>query len=333
MKCSNFMLLFLSMFLVACGGNSDTSNNPSPNTPTTGSSTGTLSIALSDAPMRGVTGVMLQLDELVMTDESNVQHHYSLQGQHVDLIDYQGSHSLKVVDGLTMPIGNYHNVYMSVIQGDGNNGCYVEDDQGIHAMQVQDGRIPLMDFAVVANQHHSFTAEIGLYMGLHQDQEHNYTLSHHGSWSVNNRYMGHLLGEVDPQWIAECETQHSAMLPVNSEYMHLAYLYPNTVTSLTQMGDVNDAMSAGHISAIAVAPLRQDSAGNWYFEMGYLPEGTYRVGYSCLGDLDDPHRDDINSGLFSMFADAGTVTIDAGADGGSHTVMQCGRGNGGHHGG
>lgn len=332
MRCSNFILLFLSLFLMACGG-SDTNNNPSPNIPTTGSPTGTLSIALSDAPMKGVTRVMLQLDELVMTDESNVQHHYSLQGQHVDLMDYQGSHSLKVVDGLTIPVGNYHNVYMSVIQGDGNNGCYVEDGQGIHALQVQDGMIPLMDFELAANQHHSFTTEIGLYMGLNQELEHNYRLSHQGSWSVNNQFMGHLFGEMDPQWIAECETQHSAMLPANAEYMHLAYLYPSSVTGLAQMGDINDVMSAGHISAIGVAPLRQDNTGNWFFEMGYLPEGTYRVGYSCLGDLDDPHRDDINDGLFSMFADAGTVTIHAGAEGGSQTVMQCGRGNGGHHGG
>ncbi|MCL2918058.1 DUF4382 domain-containing protein [Shewanella litorisediminis] len=333
MRCSKLILLFFCTFLIACGESNNTDDNLSPNIPATGNQTGTVSIAISDSPMKGVVGVIIQLDELVMTDESNIQHRYSLKDKNFNLLDYQGKQSITIVDGLSIPVGNYHNVHMSVIAGDGNNGCYVEDGQGIHPMQVQDGMLPLMDFSVSANQHHAFTMEIGLYMGLNRDGDFNYTLRHFGSWSVNNTSMGHLLGEMDPQWIADCEAGNAVTLPPSGSFSHLAYLYPSSVTRLEQMGDVHDSGSNGHVAPIAVSPMRQDRSGNWFFEMGFLPEGTYRVGYSCLGHLDNPNMDDIQNGSFSMFADAGTVTIRAGANGGSQTVIQCGKGNGGHHGG
>ncbi|QYJ80451.1 DUF4382 domain-containing protein [Shewanella acanthi] len=326
------MSVFFCLFLVACGG-SDDKSSVSPTIPATAVPTGTVSIAISDSPMKGVVAVMLQLDELVMTDAANIEHHYSLQHKRLNLLNYPGSQSATIVDGLSIPVGDYHNVYMSVIAGDGNNGCYVEDGQGIHPMQVEDDQLPLMNFSVADNQHSRFTMEVGLYMGLNHDQNYNYTLSHHGSWSINNAVMGHLLGEMDPQWIAECEANHAAMLPSGGVFTHLVYLYSNRVTSLAQMGDMHDSMNSDHAIPITVAPLKQDSAGNWYFAMGYLPAGTYRVGYSCLGDFDNPHTDDMQNGSFSLFADAGTVTIKTGTHGGSQTVMQCGMGNGGHHGG
>ncbi|MCH1930931.1 DUF4382 domain-containing protein [Shewanella sp. A25] len=324
--------LLLGLFLVACG-DTNTETSASPSFPVGEDKTGTVSIAISDAPMKGVVGVILQLDELVMTDEANIQHRFSLQNTRFNLLNYQGSQSATIVDELSIPVGNYHDVHFSVIAGDGNNGCYVEDGQGIHPMQVEDGQLPLMNFTIAENQHYSFTMEVGLYMGLNHDQDYHYTLSHDGSWTINNAAMGHLLGEMDPQWIAECEANNAAKLPVGGEFSHLIYLYSNRVSGLEQMGDVHEVMANDHAIPITVAPLKQDNQGNWYFGMGYLPAGTYRVGYSCLGDFDNPHTDDIQTGSFSMFADAGAVTIKAGTHGGSQTVMQCGMGNGGHHGG
>ncbi|CAM2917964.1 DUF4382 domain-containing protein [Shewanella amazonensis] len=318
---------------MACGESNTIDGNHSPTIPASGNQAGTLSIDISDSPMSGVVGVIIQLNELVMTDELNNQHRYSLKDRKFNLLDYQGKKSIRIVDGLSVPTGNYHDVHMTVIAGDGNNGCYVEDGQGIHPMQVQEGVLPLMNFSVSANQHQSFTMEIGLYLGLNHDDDHNYTLRHHGSWSVDNHVMGHLLGEMDPQWIADCETANAVMLPASGSFSHLAYLYPDSVNSLAQMGDMHDSTPEGHVAPIAVAPLRQDTSGHWFFEMGYLPEGMYRVGYSCLGNLDNPHADDIQHGSFSMFADAGFVRISAGVNGGTETVMQCGNGNGGHHGG
>ncbi|MDF0535880.1 DUF4382 domain-containing protein [Shewanella sp. A32] len=320
------LMVSACVLLAACGGSDNTTTD-------TQQSTGTLSVAISDSPMTGVTAVGLQLGELVMTDGNGIEHRYALGEMNFNLMNYQGADSITVVNGLPLSEGQYQNVYMTVIQGDGNNGCYVEDGQGRHALQVQDGKLPLMNFNISANHQYSYTLEVGLYMGLDRDYDYNYNLSYDYSWSVDNLYMGHLIGEMDPQWIADCETTYAALAPVGGEFTHLAYLYPDTVTSLSQMADVYDAPATGMVAPIAVAPLKQDDDGNWYFGLGYLPEATYRIGYTCLGHLDYPASDDITDGPFVIFADAGAVTIDGGPSGGQATIHVCGMGNGGHHGG
>jgi hypothetical protein len=88
---------------------------------------------------------------------------------------------------------------------------------------------------------------------------------------------------------------------------------------------------AGLTAPLSVSRLLQTTDGDWYFAMGYLPEGNYRVGYSCLGHLDDPILDDISTGPFVMYEDAGSIAIESGPLGGQQTVHECGNGNGGHH--
>jgi len=327
MKTNTALLLLSSLLLVnACGSDS---SDPEKETVLP---TGKLSLAISDSPMSGVSHLGLVLDELVMTDAAGVTHRHDLQDMTFNLLDYQGMDSHMVIEGVDMPAGHYHDAYITIHQGDGNQGCYIEDGQGRHGLHVTDGNLPVQGFELVAGEHLSLTMEIDLYRGLsyHQGQ---YQLNHQGMWSIDNRYMGHLIGEVDPQWIADCETTFSGLVPTSGQFTHLAYLYPNTVTGISQMADMGSTPPSGLTAPSAVSPMMQDYNGNWHFAMGYLPEGEYRVGYSCLGHLDDPIADDISSGPFVIFKDSGSITIETGSQGGQQTVHECGRGNGGHHGG
>lgn len=327
MKTNTALLLLCSVLLVsACGSDS---SEPEKETVLP---TGKLSLGISDSPMSSVSHLGLVLDELVMTDAEGVIQRHDLQDMTFDLLDFQGIDSHIVVSGIDLPIGNYHNAYISVHQGDGSQGCYLENAQGRHGLHVKDGMLPVHDFELVAGQHLSLTMEINLYRGLsyHQGQ---YELKHEGMWSVDNRYMGHLIGEVDPQWIADCEVTYSDLVPIGGLFTHLAYLYPNTVTGISQMADMGSTPPSGRTAPSAVSPMIQDIDGNWHFTMGYLPAGEYRLGYSCIGHLDDPIADDISNGSFVIFKDSGSITIETGSQGGQKTVHECGNGNGGHHGG
>ncbi|QSX34354.1 DUF4382 domain-containing protein [Shewanella avicenniae] len=313
--------------LTACGGSDDAAAIKE---------TGKLSIALSDSPMGNVSAVRLQLGQLVMTDANHAEHRYTLQNTLINLLDYQGKASIPLLQNFDLPVGQYHNVYLSVMQGDGNNGCYVIDGQGQHALQVEDGVIPLPNFTMQRDQTHAYTLEVSLYQGLQYRQQNGYQLAQSGIRSVNNLQMGHLLGDMDPQWIASCEAANPNAVAPSGNFVHLAYLYPATVSAINQMADVSTTTPSGMTAPIAVAPLHQDDDGNWYFGMGYLDEGDYRVGYSCTGYLDDPLTDDVSSGVFNIFADAGSVSVTAGVGGGSDTYLQCGNipsGRGHWHGG
>lgn len=317
------LLLSASLLASACGSDS---NDVAPE-----ALKGQFSLAISDSPMAGVSRVGMVMSELVMTDSKGNVLRHSLQDMAFNLLDYQGMDSHMLISGVDLSEGRYHDVHINIVQGDGNQGCYVEDGQGRHGLNVTDGHLPIEDFEIFSGQHHSMTLEVDLYRGLSHEQD-EYQLHHEGMWSIDNRDMGHLLGEVDPQWVADCETTYADKAPIDAQFNHLAYLYPNDVTHIDQMADMGSTPASGMTSPVAVSRMMQDGEGNWHFTMGYLPEGDYRVGYSCLGHLDAPAIDDISGGEFKMFKDSGTVTVEAGNTGGQQTVHVCGNGNGGHHG-
>ncbi len=318
------MIGFSAWLLAGCGGSSSSEPEATP-------AVGSFSLAVSDAPMNGVSHVGMVLNELVMTDQNGVIHRHDLEGVSFNLLDYQGMDSHLVVENINLPVGQYHGAYISVEPGNGNQGCYIENGQGRHGLAVAEGRLPVADFEIVANQEVDITLEIDLYRGI-SNENGQFRLNHRGMWSVNNRTMGHLLGEVDPQWIADCETTYAEQVSDEGYFYHLAYLYPADVTGIQQMGDMNPNPEAGITSPIAITRMKQDSEGHWFFTMGFLPEGNYRVGYTCLGHLDNPQDNDIKDGVFKIFKDSGEVAIEAGSVGGRQTTHQCGRGNGGHHG-
>jgi len=314
-----------AFFLSACGGGGSSTGSPE-------TAPGTLSVAISDSPMTGVGSVHLVLDEMVMTDAHGTPHSFPMEGVAFDLLDYRGTNSFMVINGMELLPGDYHNAHFIVRQQDGNQGSWVDNYQGRFDLLVDDDSLPMQDFTIESNQHLSMTMEIDLYLSMSFDGE-AFRLHHNGIYSIDNRRMGHLIGEVDPLWISDCEAQYAQLLPQGGQFMHMAYLYPANVTSLNQMGDVSQNRADSRTPPIAVAPIVQDVEGNWSFEMGYLAEGNYQLGYSCLGQLDDPQMDDTNHGQFAMYQYGDQTTIDPGVNGGQRTHHQFGGGHGGGPGG
>lgn len=315
-------LLIPAVILSACGGSDDTP------APTTEPAVGIVNIAISDAPMNQVSKVELVLDKLIMTDKDGTVHQHDM-GQHrFNLLDFQGMESHEVINALELPAGHYHDVHFTLINGDQSDGCAIENSQGRLPLMVENNRLPLDDFMLNEHENLFLTMEIDLYQSMHLNDD-QYHLNHYGIYSVDNKKMGHLIGEMDPQWIADCETTHSDKAPIGGQFYHMAYLYQNNVTNLTQMADMSSTRNDGKFSPVAVAPIHQDMNGDWSFAMGYLPAGDYHIAYTCLSHLDDPVTDDISQGTFSLFQDAGSVTIE---NDGQETTHQCGNGHGNHGG-
>ncbi|GIU39894.1 hypothetical protein TUM3794_16400 [Shewanella colwelliana] len=315
-------LLIPTIMLSACGG----SDNSAP--PHSEPAVGLVNIAISDSPMSQVSKVELVLDKLIMTDEHGTVHQHDMAQHRFNLLDFQGMQSHNVISNLELPAGHYHDVHFSLINGDQSEGCAIENGQGRQPLIVEDNHLPLHDFRLSEHENLFLTMEIGLYQSMHFS-DNQYHLNHDGIYSVDKREMGHLIGEMDPQWIADCETAHADKVPLGGQFYHMAYLYQNSLANLTQMADMSPARNDGKFSPVTVAPLHQDMNGDWSFAMGYLPAGDYRVAYTCLGHLDDPATDDLSQGTFSLFEDAGSVTVD---DNGQETRHQCGNGHGGHGG-
>ncbi|WP_417347543.1 DUF4382 domain-containing protein [Ferrimonas sp.] len=317
-----------ALLLVACSGGDGGSNGPSPP-----KGTGTLTVTISDSPMDDVDLVWLSMGELVMIDEHGLEHRYAVHNPDFDLLSFQGMDSHPLITRLNIGEGHYHNVHLTIHPGTGNQGSAVENGQGRHGLKAESGYLPLADITIENGQHLTHTMDVDLYRGMHQTSE-GFELRHMGISSIDFHNMGHLIGEMDPQWLADCEMEFSSRSLSGGEFKHLAYLYPDVVSDIKQMADSSIDRNDQRVLPIAVSPVYEDSLGDWHFVMGYLPEGSYRVGYSCLGHLDDPQTDDINEGEFVIYRDGGSLTVETGENGGHQNVHECGNGHsGGGHGG
>tara|TARA_R110000851_G_scaffold226470_1_gene379275 strand:- start:124684 stop:125637 length:954 start_codon:yes stop_codon:yes gene_type:complete len=300
----------LTAALILCACNSDDATDK-----------GELTIAISDAPMSGVNEVGMVLDQLVVKNQQGEEQRITLQNREFNLLQYQGMERNLVLNKFQLKAGQYNDAYISIVQGDGNQGSYINNAQGRFALEAEEGKLPLRNFQVTANKNLEMTMEINLYKALTQQQD-KFQLRHRGVWSVDNADMGHLRGDVDAQLIADCETTY-VDLADNGIFEHLAYLYPAKVTELSMMADMGSTPPDGLTEPISVGPVFQDNLGDWHFTMGYLPAGDYHVGYTCLGHLDDPEADNITDGPFVIFKDAGAVTVEAGTTGGHLNIMDC----------
>ncbi|GLP96521.1 DUF4382 domain-containing protein [Paraferrimonas sedimenticola] len=325
------LLVSVAVLSLLQGCGSESSNNELPEI-----SKGTLSIGISDSPMHSMQKVQLEFYRFHYTDANGIEHQHQMSDVQMNLMDYRGMDRHMVIDQLNLPAGQYHNGYFEMVEGDGNQGCYVDNGTGRHGLHLENGRIHLGDFEVKAGGHQRMTIEMDLYRGLHGSDQHHqgYHFHQDASYSVADNHMGHLIGEVDPQWVEDCETKNAANGAVDGNFGHMAYLYPAEVNTIEAMADISGKRDDGRIAPIATAPLFQDHNDDWHFHMGFLPKGEYRVGYTCLAHLDDASVDDIATGRFEMEQDAGSVVVNTGENGGHQNVMTCGNGHrGGGHGG
>ncbi|TKB48862.1 DUF4382 domain-containing protein [Ferrimonas sediminicola] len=321
MKKYSFILLPL---LAACGGSGDSTplNQPDPKPE------GVVSIAISDAPVDNVSSVVLQLSSIDLTLRYQGGYgevvNIDLSDQEVDLLQYQGDAAAWLIEEQSIPAGEYM-AHLNVVDGSGDIGSYVEDGNGKHPLDIIQPHLPLGAITVLEGEAASFTLDVELRNALLFDEVNGYSLDIRGMRWVDNRYMGHLNGLVDQALIDACEADHADLARQDGSFTHVAYLYP-TGSAIEAMDDMALEAEAGKLLPTATAPILQMYNGDWRFQMGYLPEGEYQLGYTCLGHLDQP---DTNEGIgsnFEIYDDGGAITIIRGSNGGYNNNCQMGQG-------
>ncbi|MBY6187907.1 DUF4382 domain-containing protein [Marinobacter hydrocarbonoclasticus] len=315
----------LAALLVGCGGG-DGHQGEGPNH---GPAPEGLSIGLSDAPADGVSHLVLHMDALELTPSGHMGGHHAgsepivldMSHHRVDMLAYQGDDAYPLLHQHHIEPGRYR-LRLHWTPGSGDHGSYVDDGSGRHPLYGDHPYFDLGEVAIRAGEHHHFTLEMDLRQGLHHNGEH-YALEHHGMRWVDNGTMGHLKGTVDASWIADCEADNATLAGPDSQFVHVAYLYPGG-TTLAQMDDIAPQAEEGQVAPVATSWVHQDHNGEWVFGVGFLPAGEYQVGYTCLGHLDHPDSNEAPDSGFALYRDGGTVAIESGDTGGHHNTHRCG---------
>lgn len=291
-----------SLLLSACGSSSSSDSSASSDS---SPATSDVSIRFSDAPVDELESVMITVDKLTFnrsgtdivvdtftSEELNLIDSETFQ---LDLLDFQGLESSLVLDSVELPVGDYQNLRVTILNDD---ETYVEEaDNATHKeLKVPSGELKLGGFSVSATSSQTFVVEFGLQQAMtYNPGPDRYILKPRGVRIVRLEDAASISGTVD--------LSTSSCLPTeDASLSHIAYLYNGHDLATDLLGDVfvretdldsSESRIAGtdfddDVPDTIIAPAVStsiDENGDYLFP--YLNSGDYTVAISCNAAADD----------------------------------------------
>ncbi|WP_448212594.1 DUF4382 domain-containing protein [Colwellia sp. MEBiC06753] len=306
------------VLLSACGGGS--SSDSKPETPDPTPTTSTFSLAVSDAPVDALSEVvvcfnqielkssgddvvftvgeeegMLEANELCLDDNDQV----IANTVGINLLDYQGSESINLVQGMTIPAGSYSQ--MRLIMAEGSYGIDQETGEKI-AVSVPSNELKLDGFTAAAGGAVDFTLEFDLRKSMTNPKgQSDYFLKPRGVRLVNNIDAGHIQGTITETVLLNnlCEPLSDSTTSPATAYLYQGFDLP--LESLADNGGSEENQP------LASASVKFDAEQITYqFAIGFVNAGDYTVALTCE-TFDDPEVDDE-----IVFFQGQNVTVEAG---------------------
>ncbi len=266
-----------SLLLFACGGGGGNG----------GDQNGTLSLAITDAPVDGVTNVWVEFTGVTLKPQSGPEITFEFAAKQVDLKALEGENMVTILDDVVVPAGRYNWLKLHVngeFDGDDMSGTYVIDDSGYNDLRIpsgsQSGLRLVSGFTVTVNQHSNFVIDWDLRKGLTNPiGQPGYFLKPALRITDLTEY-GSISGTV-PDVMAGCDP--------------LIYVYDGAGVVPDDMGSPTEVLTT---ATVAQDP---DNASAWSYSVAFLrsdnDDGSdgraYTVAYTCDAASDaDPEVDE-----------------------------------------
>ena len=285
------MVLTAAMALSACGSDSDSGNNEP--------SISDVAVRISDAPVDGASNVVITVDSMTFRHENGddiivetfTSDELGLQDEEtftIDLLEVQGSENRLVLDSVALPVGNYTDLRLEVIDEDINVTYVVESDGGIRKeLKVPSGDLRLGSFEVSALSTQTFVIEFGLRQSMtYNPGPDRYILKPHGVRIVDLEAASAISGTVE---LTTAHMNEACSSNTNLTISNVVYVYTGHELETGTLADNVDpeAVDAGVIDGLnlPIASPAIDDSGT--FEVAYLPPGDYTIAFSCLAADDN----------------------------------------------
>lgn len=274
----------ITSILAACGGGGS------------GSSTGTLKLGVTDAPVDVASAVVVQFAGVELKPVGGPAFSIDFaQDQSIDLLDQQGTQRAMLLGDATVPAGRYEwlrlkvnaepNVDDSFIAINAGDQCELHIPSGaetglkvIHGFTVGVGSVT--DLTIDFNLRKSVVQPPGQQADAETCGGQAYLLKP-VLRVVDNLQVGTITGNVDPTLVGTGDCPTSTATPGN------VYLYgpygANDTPPLPE--DLDDIAADG--DPITTASV--DASNNYAYTIGFVPAGNYVVAYTC--DADDATQD------------------------------------------
>ena len=283
-------LILSSLALSACGGSSSSNDN--------GSSTGGVSIGLTDAPVDNVAEVWVEFDAVTLKPKEGKQLVFDFdEPRRINLLGLTDGR-IEILLDEEIPAGEYLWTKLDVNAefDDIYDSYVVEDSGGRIELRVPPGRLKLgQGFTVLADETTAFVIDWNLRMGLTNPVgQPGYKLQPSLRITDLTEY-GTIAGTVDSTLLAPANDDCTSDL--NTGDGNVVYVYPGLDV---EPDDANDSSP----NPITTANVKLNSAsGQQEYMATFLPPGDYTVAFTCEGrddvmpDPDEPDKpvdDDID---------------------------------------
>lgn len=289
--------------LSACGGGSSSG----------GQQTSTR-FSITDAAVDGATEVWVSFTGIQVkpAEGSAIQFTFDAPKQ-IDLLTLQGNASEVLLDTTSLPPGHYDWLRLDIDDndcgvlegGDSPTGSYIVLDDGsseaLHVPSGSESGLKLNDsFTVVANGSSDFTVDFDLRKSVVKPVGQDCHYLKPRLRMVDNTAVGSIEGTVSAVMVND-----PSCLPGEGEESlengNAVYVFSGAAVTPDDVDGDDDVFTT---AAVAL----NGESGAYEFAVGFVPEGTYTIAFTCEGELDDPEADDAIS-----FLEAATVEVMADA--------------------
>ncbi|UQV23078.1 DUF4382 domain-containing protein [Vibrio sp. J383] len=321
--------------LVGCGGDSGSSSSTTP-----------ITLSVSDAPVDDVKDVTVTFSKVALLPQGGgsplIYDVYKTDenGDYVDengdplpdgadpiplsvnLLDYQGSEALPLIENEVIPVGSYK---LCVFANDGDHPkhpSYVVDDQNDEQKLTVKGEgacpqgVGKEDNAGVLyfnnsfdvnQQSNDFVVEFDLRRGLKNSSTFpDYTIQRTSVSLINTVETGNIEGTVATTTFGACN-------PTNDNtFVQSVYLYEGDIAK-ANMAPIGGSDEVKPITSASVA--MNEAQTNYEFSLGFIDPGTYSLGYTCTAqyDSDEDNADPVADG-FEIYDVQNSVQVVVGQD-------------------
>ncbi|HET9679321.1 MAG TPA: DUF4382 domain-containing protein [Gammaproteobacteria bacterium] len=294
--------IIASLSLVACSDdeNTDPGNNANGNTNT--STTGKLTLAVTDAPIDTATSVVVQFDgvEVKPMSGDSITFDYD-EPRSIDLLALHGGDVALLLEDETVPKGEYDWVRLMITTDEVETFSNITfDDGSMYPLFIPSGAESGLKlnggFTVPAGGDIALTLDFNLRKSIRAPGNMPmYYIMRPTIRLVDNSKVGTITGNVENKLITpDCTPA--------------VYIFEGADITPDDVDDV-----AGDIDPVSSSLVTMNAEGVREYTAAFLPAGDYTVAYTCDAALDNPVTDD----------DLSFISTNAVVTAGEETIIHC----------
>lgn len=264
---------------------------------------GSLTLGVTDAPVDGVTQVVITFSEVQVHASGGDTRRFILSSpQQIDLLALRNGQQTLLLDHQSLDAGDYEWVRLFIDEA----ASYVTTSSGAQLplripSNAQTGLKINRSFTLAQNGVASFVIDFDLRKSLHLPQAANQPyLLRPTLRMVEASTTSAIAGTVDAARVAA--TGCADFTATSGATGGAVYVYSGTGATPV---DIDNTQSAGQ--PVTVAPVAQDGNGAWVYTAAFLPAGAYTVAFTCQATQDLPDSDES-----MVFQDSANVTVASG---------------------